>query len=433
VPVSRRQVADAGAPRALDPAGLRRVLAVLCVTETTSWGIVFYSYPVLAAAISADTGWSRPGTAAAFSLALVLSGLVGIPVGRRLDRVGPRGVMTLGSVLAVVAVLLIAWAPSLVWFTVAWALAGIAMAGILYAPAFAALTRWFGARRVAALTTLTLMAGLASTIFAPVTALLERHLGWRGCYLVLAVVLAEVTVPGHLLGLRGRWPNPSQRAAGDADDGAPGPAQAASVGDPARGLAGGAAAGVGEVRRSRPFRVLMGLALLASLAESAVVVRQVTLLIARGLSPTVAAWALGLGGFGQVLGRLGYRRLAEATSVRARTLLVLAAAVVATGLLAVLPGPAWLLVAVAVLAGTARGIWTLLQATAVTDRWGPAHYGRLNGLLTAPIMLATAAAPWLGAVTAEALGGYPALFLALTVLLLAAAVASWWTVPDDQA
>jgi MFS family permease len=80
------------------------VLVVLCVTETTSWGIVFYAYPVLAAAITADTGWSRTSTAAAFSFALVISALVGIPVGRRLDADRPRVVMTLGSVAAVAAV-----------------------------------------------------------------------------------------------------------------------------------------------------------------------------------------------------------------------------------------------------------------------------------------------------------------------------------------
>ena len=45
----------------------------------------------------------------------------------------------------------------------------------------------------------------------------------------------------------------------------------------------------------------------------------------------------------------------------------------------------------AMLAGAARGIFTLLQATAVTDRWGTAYYGRLNGVLSAPSTLATAA------------------------------------------
>ncbi len=85
--------------------------------------------------------------------------------------------MTAGSVLAVPAVAGIATAPTLPWFFAAWVLAGVAMAGVLYPPAFAALTRWWGPRRVTALTALTLLAGLASTIFAPLTAALRRAAG----------------------------------------------------------------------------------------------------------------------------------------------------------------------------------------------------------------------------------------------------------------
>ena len=79
-------------------------------------------------------------------------------------------------------------------------LAGVAMAGILYPPAFAALTRWGGDRRVGALTTLTLVAGLASTVFAPLASGLDDWLGWRDAYLVLLVVLVAHHGPAALVG-----------------------------------------------------------------------------------------------------------------------------------------------------------------------------------------------------------------------------------------
>ncbi len=47
---------------------------------------------------------------------------------------------------------------------------------------------------------------------------------------------------------------------------------------------------------------------------------------------------------------------------------------------------------------------TLLQATAVTDRWGTTHYGRLSGLLGAPAHIAGAPAPWAGAALAGPVG-----------------------------
>src|SRR3978361_1863477 len=75
----------------------RRVLVVLCATQIMSWGTLYYAFPVLAPSLSADTGWSVPTATAAFSAGLVVSALVGIPVGRLLDRVGPRPVMTAGA------------------------------------------------------------------------------------------------------------------------------------------------------------------------------------------------------------------------------------------------------------------------------------------------------------------------------------------------
>ena len=152
---------------------------------------MYYAFPVLSGAISADTGWPAPALAAAFSAGLVVSALLGIVVGRWLDRHGPAVADDRSARC---------WRPSpwsaragrrrCGWFVAAWLLAGVAMSAVLYPPAFAALTRWYGPRRVGALTVLTLAGGLASTIFAPITAVLAGPLGWRGTYLVLAAVLA---------------------------------------------------------------------------------------------------------------------------------------------------------------------------------------------------------------------------------------------------
>lgn len=64
----------------------------------------------------------------------------------------------------------------------------------------------------------------------------------------------------------------------------------------------------------------------------------------------------------------------------AGTVAVLLAGAAGTALLGVVSRPAVALVAIAVLLGVARGIFLLLQATAVSDRWGTADYGHLSGL-----------------------------------------------------
>ncbi|WP_372337707.1 MFS transporter [Streptomyces sp. MK5] len=347
--------------------------------------------------MTADTGWSTTATTGAFSAALIVSALAGIPVGRILDHRGPRAVMTTGSVIGAASILAIARAPNLAVFTGAWLLAGLSMAATFYQSAFAALTRWWREDRVRALTIVTLAGGLASTAFAPLTAALAEHFGWRITYTVLAVILAAVTVPTHALALRAPWP--------------PAPPYRTQHINDSRSVA-----------RSRPFLLLAASLTLNGFAMYAVVIALVPLLTERGASPTAAAWALGLGGAGQTLGRTLYAAVARRTGVTARTVTLIAMGGATTGALAVVPGPYPLLLGLAVTAGMVRGNLTLLQATAVTDRWGPTHYGRLSGLLAAPVTTASALAPFASAALAGELGGYPALFGLLAAVSVAAGV-----------
>jgi MFS family permease len=385
-------------------------LIALCVTEITSWGILYYAFPVLAPDISHDTGWPTGAITAAFSAALVLAALGGIPLGRALDRHGPRLLMTSGSLLGVLAVLGMAAAPNLFWFVAAWMLAGAAMSAVLYQPAFAALTRYYAPRHLGALTTLTLVAGLASTVFAPLTNALAAQMSWRTVYLVLAVILAVVTIPLHYFALHRPWPRPHEP---DTD-------RATTIGRDQ----------VNTVVRSSPFLLLTAALTLSAFSMYAVLTNLIPLLTSRGASSGIAAWALGLGGIGQVAGRLGYGTLTRRTTVRTRTVLILLCSAATTTALAALPGPIPVLIAVAVLAGTTRGIATLLQATAVSDRWGTAAYGSLSGILAAPVTIAGAIAPAVGAALATTLGGYPALFATLAGTAALAALAATGSVPS---
>ncbi|QSB16549.1 MFS transporter [Natronosporangium hydrolyticum] len=396
-------VAPAGPTR---PA-LRWGLAVLCLTQITSWGVLYYAFPVMLQTIVADTGWSTTMVTGAFSAGLGVSALVGIPVGRLLDRYGPGPVMTAGSVVGVVAVVGIALAQGPWWFLGGWLLAGAAQAALLYPPAFAALTRWFWPRHVRALTIVTLAGGLASTVFAPVTAALLDHGSWRWAYLILAATLATVTIPLHLALLRIPWPEPKPEPSTVSRDPA----------DPGRG-------GDRAVLTSPGFLVLAGAFGVAGFGFFVALVFLVPLLTDQGFSTTTAAWALGLSGAGQLLGRIGYGWLVRRTSVRARTVGILAAGGVTTAAVAVAPGPAALVIAVAVLAGAARGLFTLLSATAVSDRWGSHRFGSRNGVFHAPLTAAMATAPLVGAVAAGWLGSYGAVFVALAVVMLLAAAVS---------
>lgn len=382
---------EADASTELTASERRGVLWTLCLTEIVSWGVLYYAFAVLGHTIADDTGWSLARLTALFSAALVISGAVGIYAGRIIHRHGPRWVMTVGSVLAAVALVIIATAPNLPVFAAGWLVAGVAMAGVLYAPAFAAITVWFGPDRVRALTAVTLVAGLASTVFAPLTAALSDEFSWRGTYLVLAVALAVLTIAPHAIFLRPPWPAPGGDEPGGRDRGPRG-------------------------AHPRGFWTLTIAYTAMSICAYAAIINLVPLLNERGYTPTEAAWALGIGGFGQVIGRLGYARLAARVDLVPRTVAIFGVSALATGILAVTPGPYLVVVAASLIAGYARGLATLLGATAISDRWGIDNYARLNGVFSGPLMAAAAIAPFLGAGLALLPGGFPLAFGVLAAI-----------------
>jgi MFS family permease len=217
-PSARVTIASAPAPVRLGARAIPYgwvIVAALSVTETVTWGIVYYGFPVFLRPMEQDLGASRVAVTGAFSVGLGVSALAALPVGRWIDRHGARGLMTMGSCLG--ALLTLAWArvESLPALYAVWFLMGLAMVATLYEPAFAVVVSWFAEGRARALLTVTLVAGLASTIFMPIEAWLLVRMGWRSAVTVLAIVLAAVTIPIHALLLRR---GPGGQAQGGAKD-----------------------------------------------------------------------------------------------------------------------------------------------------------------------------------------------------------------------
>ena len=186
------------------------MVAGLCVTETVSWGIIYYGFPVFLRPMEAELGFTRVQITGAFSVGLMSSALAALPVGRWIDRHGARSLMTAGSCAATLLVLAWSRVDSLPALYALWFFMGLALAATLYEPAFAAVVGWFPTQnRDRALLTVTLVAALASTIFMPIEAWLLERLGWRAALATLAVVLAVITIPIHALVFR---PSPHRKA-----------------------------------------------------------------------------------------------------------------------------------------------------------------------------------------------------------------------------
>ncbi|MEO7221680.1 MAG: arsenite efflux MFS transporter ArsK [Devosia sp.] len=176
-----------------------RPLAIwaLGATQIIGYGTVYYSFSVLAPAISESFGWSAQWIYAALSVSLLAGGLVSPIAGQMIDRFGAGHTMTAGSILVALALGLAAIAPS------GWAYAGalilmeILATLVLYASAFAALVQIGGHSAQRSITHLTLIAGFASTLFWPLTSWLLSTIDWRATYLVYAALNLVVCAPLH--------------------------------------------------------------------------------------------------------------------------------------------------------------------------------------------------------------------------------------------
>ncbi|HEU5320332.1 MAG TPA: MFS transporter [Methylomirabilota bacterium] len=384
------------------------------MTETVSWGIVYYGFPAFLQSMEADLGASRVAVTGALSVGLAVSALAALPVGRWLDRHGPRALMTFGSCLG--TALVVAWSrvDSLAALYAVWLLLGIAMATTLYEPAFAVVVSWFPRQhRDRALLTLTLTAGLASTIFMPLEAWLIGRLGWRTALLTLAAVLGVVTIPLHALVLR---PGPG---------GAAGPPAGPTGHAPAAGMTLGAAV------RTPVFWVLAASFFVTNFATVSLTTHLIPFLTERGYSATVAAATIGWIGAMQLPGRLLFVPVSAWLGPRWSTAGVFFAQAVSLAQLALLGRLVPTLVPIVLLLGAANGMSTLARATSLAEIFGARHYGSISGAVGLAANGARAAGPVGAAALWLALGGYAPTFWVLGGALAAAGLAVLLTPAKD--
>jgi len=360
-----------------------------------SWGVLYYAFSVFVEPMQTELGWTRGQITGAFSLALVVLGVAGVPVGQWLDRRGPRVLMTAGSILGVALVLAWSAVGDLAAFYAIWVLMGLCWSATLYGPAFATVTAWFPTRRTEALTVVTLMAGLASTIFLPLTATLVNAMGWRSALVALAAVLAALTILPHALVLR--------RA----------PDHIVAKQEPGLSLA--------EALRHPSFRWLaLGFSCYA--LGIGVNVHLVPYLIDQGYELTNAAFIAGLVGAMQLVGRLLLAPLERRLSP---TLLVACVYLMQPLAILLLLSSSGVLAAYVfvLLFGAGRGADTLIRNTVVARIYGARRFASIAGVLSLIITGAWAAGPvGLGALY-DWSGGYASGFWVVFLASLVAAVA----------
>ncbi|WP_110515237.1 MFS transporter [Herpetosiphon llansteffanensis] len=388
------------------------IVSTLGFTEMTSWGVIYYAFSVLLAPMQQELGWPQAHFTGGFSLALFISGIVALPIGRWLDRHGARGLMTLGSCLA--TVLVVAWAnvQSLVAWYLIWAGLGVAMAAILYEPAFAVVATWFQRKRQHALTILTVGGGLASVVYVPLTTHLLSTMAWREVLLWLAGGLAILTIPLHGLVLRAK---PADL--GLLPDGAPHSVAATAPTPPIQ-----ASMSLGKAVRVGAFWWLALAFGLTTMATFTLGVHLISAINAQGYAPEIQALAVAVLGGSQIpsrilIGSVG-RRLPQ---VQLAWMLCLLQSL-AFAIFLLVPSVMGLML-FACLFGAGSGALTPTRAALVADVFGTAQYASISGALSLLTTTARALAPVLASFLVALLHSYQPLFGLLLLMCLISAAA----------
>lgn len=393
-----------------------KITGALAITETVSWGILYYAFSVFLLPMQAELGWSLAVLTGAFSLALLLSGAFAPIVGRWIDRRGPRLLMTSGSILGALSVLAWSQVDSVALYYLAWSGIGIAMSATLYEPAFATLTAWFRRDRSRAYLAVTIAAGFASTIFLPLSGLLAERFGWRSALVLLAVLLAITTIPLHALVLRRRPEDLGFRIDGVAarDDE---PFAGHTLENPGMPLS--------RALRDPSFWWLTAAFVLQTFVTVAVSIILIPYLASRGEDPAFAATATGLIGAAQVLARIVSTAFGGRVPAVTLTAAVFALQASALGMLMEWHGNTGLLVSVLLL-GAGRGVVTLMRAELVGELYGTTHYGAINGTLALFLTVAGALAPICAGLLHGITGTYTPILWSMAALSLCATAAMLW-------
>ena len=385
----------------------RVVVAALGTTQTIAWASSHYLPAVLAVPIASDLGIGTSVVFAAFSLALLVSGALGPMVGRMVDRRGGRDVLVASNLILAAGLLLLGAAQGVFTLFAAWLLIGVGIAAGLYDAAFATLVGIYRERSRSAITGITLIAGFASTIGWPVSALIEGNLGWRAVCEFWALMHLLVCLPAN------RWLLPGLAT----DRPEPVPLAAASTGVAQHATAAGARTAA-VARHRRQTVLLLGFVFAASgFVAGAMATQSLRLLEVMGATPAAAIVAGMLIGPAQVAARLLEFWIARRVTPLASARVALALHPVgAVGLLA-FGAPAAM--AFAMLHGASNGLVTIARGTLPLWLFGPIGYGALLGRIGGFARVVQAIAPFAFGLAIDAFGGAAA---AITAGLMSAAV-----------
>jgi MFS family permease len=243
-----------------------------------TYGVSPFVEPMLA-----DLGWSRSLFSSAYSLGTLASAGVLILVGRQIDRVGNRLVLSCAALGFGLALLLLSATSGGIALLAGFALLRTCGSGIIGLSTRTLIPFWFVRHRGRAFSLLGLASSLSLAAIPPVNQLLIDGFGWRTAWRIDALVIWLVLLPAVALFVRNRPEEIGQRPDGARGEDLLGVTGSEVRPDADEGLS------LRDVSKTLAFWGLIGASVVPSLVVTGLAFNQVAILTDRGLPATLAA------------------------------------------------------------------------------------------------------------------------------------------------
>jgi MFS family permease len=339
------------------------IILALGTTQTLAWASSYYLPAILADPIGRDLGVSSNWIFAAFSASLVISAVLGPRIGRQIDLVGGRPVLSASNLTLAAGLALLGCSYSIPVMVVAWLVLGVGMGLGLYDAAFGALGRIYGDAARRSITGITLIAGFASTVGWPLTALGLEHIGWRNTCFAWAAAHIVIGLPLNLLML-----------------------------PPVKGARAAVAAAIKPQIPIDRTMILLAFAFAAAWSVTGAMAAHLPrILEAAGATSLQAVAAGALIGPAQVFARVVEASFLSRYHPLLSTRLACLTHPIGAAIVLMVGGAA--ASAFAIFHGTGNGVLTIARGTLPLAIFGPQNYGYRLGIIGAPARMAQAAAP----------------------------------------
>lgn len=375
-----------------------------------SVGIGFYGQTLFLDGLIHENGWSKSSVSGASTVYFIATGLVGIGVGRIVDRFGSRlpigvGAITMAAALVWVGTVETPGELYLVYLLLA---ASFAMTSAI--PQSALVNRWFVRGRARAMSFSQTGVSVGGLVLLPVATTLIADEGMRFATLCLSGLVLVVLVPLTVLVLR---EDPQEFGLEPDGDLPP------SDDVPPIDLSAEAPWTAREALRTRSFRILATAFGAILICQTGLAVHHLHLL-REHLDTSAAAIGAATIPVGSIVGRLLVGRIADRVDIRRVTAGLFATQALALAALGLATHATGLLLA-SVVFGSTLGAVFMMQSLLVAELFGLASFGAVLGILNFLTSVGGGIGPLLVGVLAEQFGGYPVAIRVLFFIGLSAA------------